>query len=206
MVQISHAGGNEEKVRDILLSAQSRFGIYGFAKTTMQEIADDMGISKALLYYYYPDKEQLFRAVFEKEQADFLCQLNEVIDQSDNMEAQLLDFLKLRLSHFKRFFNLGRATFEEIKGMRNIVRDMWANFREKEQAVLSKIFIRESNDFRAEEKAREIAGLYLDSVRGILLIQFKSKDVALINDDDYALILKKLEKLSKIFIRGIQEI
>lgn len=206
MVQVSHTGGNEEKVREILLAAQNRFGIYGFGKTTMQEIADDLGISKALLYYYYPDKEQLFRAVFEIEQNNFLSQLHEVIGHSDNLEGQLLKFLNLRLTHSKKFFNLGRASFEEIKGMRNIVRDMWTNFREKEQAELSNIFIRELNGIQAEEKAREIAGIYLDSVRGILLMQFKSKDVSLINDDDYAMIMKKLEKLSKIFIRGIQEI
>jgi|WetSurMetagenome_2_1015567.scaffolds.fasta_scaffold42787_3 TetR/AcrR family transcriptional regulator len=205
MVQISHSGGNEEKVKDILLAAQNRFGLYGFAKTTMQEIADDLGISKALLYYYYPDKEQLFRAVFEKEQNDFIYQLQKVVDHSDDMEAQLLEFLRLRMTNFKKFFNLGRASFEEIKGIRNIVRDMWVGFREKEQYELRRIFIRGLKDRRAEEKAEEIAGIYLDAVRGVLLMHFKSKDVALINDADYTLMVRKLDLLSKIFIRGIQE-
>ena len=36
-----------EKLTKILDVAQKRFARYGFAKTTMSEIADDLGVSKA---------------------------------------------------------------------------------------------------------------------------------------------------------------
>ncbi|HEY4784669.1 MAG TPA: helix-turn-helix domain-containing protein, partial [Bacteroidales bacterium] len=62
MVYVTHSGENAEKLEVILKAAQKRFGLYGLEKTTMKEIASDMGMSKAALYYYFPDKEGLFKA------------------------------------------------------------------------------------------------------------------------------------------------
>ena len=49
----------------ILEAATRRFAHFGMAKTTMSEIATDLNFSKALLYYYFPDKNSLYSAVFE---------------------------------------------------------------------------------------------------------------------------------------------
>ena len=50
----------------ILDAAHHRFLHYGYSKTTMNEIAGDLSMSKALLYYYFPDKSQLYVAVMSK--------------------------------------------------------------------------------------------------------------------------------------------
>ena len=55
----------------IIEAAQKRFGLYGVEKTSMREIANDLKLSKASLYYYFPDKESLYKAVVEKEQKEF---------------------------------------------------------------------------------------------------------------------------------------
>ena len=68
MVQIVHSGDNSDKISNILSAAQKRFGLYGLEKTTMKEIASDLGVSKASLYYYFPDKESLLKAVVELNQ------------------------------------------------------------------------------------------------------------------------------------------
>ncbi len=67
--------GNKEQL--ILEAAQKRFGMYGIEKTSMREIADDLKLSKASLYYYFPDKESLYRAVIEKEQGEFIERIRE---------------------------------------------------------------------------------------------------------------------------------
>jgi TetR/AcrR family transcriptional regulator len=52
----------EEKILD---AAKTVFHKKGFDGTRMQEIADEAGINKALLHYYYRSKENLFDAVFK---------------------------------------------------------------------------------------------------------------------------------------------
>lgn len=57
-----------EKQKDtealILDAARKVFLDNGFDGTTMQKIADEAGINKALLHYYFRSKDRLFEAVF----------------------------------------------------------------------------------------------------------------------------------------------
>lgn len=54
---------NEAK---ILNAAKNNFQKKGMAGSRMQEIADEAGINKALLHYYYRSKQLLFEAVFNQ--------------------------------------------------------------------------------------------------------------------------------------------
>ncbi|MFZ2285836.1 MAG: TetR/AcrR family transcriptional regulator [Bacteroidales bacterium] len=49
----------------IFRAASEIFEEKGYAAARMQEIADRAGINKALLHYYFNNKEQLFMAVFQ---------------------------------------------------------------------------------------------------------------------------------------------
>jgi TetR/AcrR family transcriptional regulator len=53
----------EEK---ILHAAQTVFTQKGMDGSRMQEIADEAGINKALLHYYFRSKQKLFEAIFSK--------------------------------------------------------------------------------------------------------------------------------------------
>src|ERR1700749_4485889 len=63
------------KREKILDAAYQRFLHFGYSKTTMNEIAGDLSMSKALLYYYFPDKSQLYVAVMRKVAEDYLKSL-----------------------------------------------------------------------------------------------------------------------------------
>jgi len=59
---------NSQDVKDpfreeILSSARELFERFGFKKTTMEDIARQVGKSKSALYYYYKTKEEIFEAV-----------------------------------------------------------------------------------------------------------------------------------------------
>jgi len=59
---VTTRSSTEEK---ILEAAKTVFHRKGFDGTRMQEIADEAGINKSLLHYYYRSKENLFDAVFK---------------------------------------------------------------------------------------------------------------------------------------------
>src|SRR5689334_7123092 len=48
---------------EILNGARDLFERFGFKKTTMEDIARQIGKSKSALYYYYKTKEEIFEAV-----------------------------------------------------------------------------------------------------------------------------------------------
>lgn len=51
----------------ILRAAREHFLTRGYAGITMQEIADDVGLTKAAIYYHFGDKDGLFEAVYVAE-------------------------------------------------------------------------------------------------------------------------------------------
>lgn len=55
---------NESAEIKILEAAKTVFHRKGFHGTRMQEIANEAGINKALLHYYFRNKETLFQKVF----------------------------------------------------------------------------------------------------------------------------------------------
>lgn len=62
----------------ILNAAREVFTRKGFAATRMQEIADQAGINKGLLHYYFRNKNKLFHAVFDEAFDQFILRINEV--------------------------------------------------------------------------------------------------------------------------------
>jgi TetR/AcrR family transcriptional regulator len=62
----------EEK---ILQAAEGVFVRDGFDGARMQDIADEAGINKAMLHYYFRSKQKLFEEVFRSKILDFLPQV-----------------------------------------------------------------------------------------------------------------------------------
>ena len=50
----------------ILRAAQEVFARYGYARTTMGDVAQTAGISRPALYLVFPGKEELFSAVIHR--------------------------------------------------------------------------------------------------------------------------------------------
>ncbi len=69
--RVCHGAGGEgaEKSRreEILRAARDEFTRYGYAGTSMRRIAEATGVTKAALYYHFPDKQTLFRVAIEEE-------------------------------------------------------------------------------------------------------------------------------------------
>ncbi|HEY4655351.1 MAG TPA: TetR/AcrR family transcriptional regulator [Cyclobacteriaceae bacterium] len=76
--------------KTILEAAKRVFHERGLAGARMQQIADEAGINKALLHYYFRSKDQLFKAVFAAALATVIPQINEIFD------ADLPLFQKIR--------------------------------------------------------------------------------------------------------------
>ena len=76
----------EEK---ILLAAQIVFIQKGMDGARMQEIADEAGINKALLHYYFRTKEKLFDAIFKNVFGKIMPNLMEIVDADLPIESKL---------------------------------------------------------------------------------------------------------------------
>jgi len=87
----------------ILVEARVIFQRKGLAGARMQEIADAVGINKAMLHYYFDSKERLFSAIFEEAATKLLTVINRVLEAdlplADKLRTFVHDYLDLLLAH-----------------------------------------------------------------------------------------------------------
>jgi AcrR family transcriptional regulator len=60
--------------------ALEMFAEQGYEKTSLREIAERLGVTKAALYYYFKSKEDIVRSLIE----DYVAELDELIDWAKN--------------------------------------------------------------------------------------------------------------------------
>ncbi|MEZ4756073.1 MAG: TetR/AcrR family transcriptional regulator [Flavobacteriales bacterium] len=82
MSTVEQEPGTEER---ILAAARRVFIRKGMVGARMQEVADEAGINKALLHYYYRDKQRLFEGVFKgSAERQFTC-IWRVLEECDDL-------------------------------------------------------------------------------------------------------------------------
>lgn len=81
-----------EEIREqILEAAENRFRTYGFGKTTMAEIAGDIGMSTANLYRYYENKLAIGSAMAGKCFCERKEHLTEILSRAGITESERLE-------------------------------------------------------------------------------------------------------------------
>jgi len=73
----------------IVASAEKLFYQRGKAGASMQDIADDAGINRTLLNYYFRTKDQLFEAVFRKALSNFVPGLASLLQSDISFEEYI---------------------------------------------------------------------------------------------------------------------
>ncbi len=81
---------NEKKVKD---AARKVFHSEGFAGSRMQTIADEAGINKMMLHYYFRSKQQLFDVIFEEDYMTLMAPLAKILrNPALHVEDQVITF------------------------------------------------------------------------------------------------------------------
>ena len=86
----------------LLEAAQTVFVRKGYHATAMEDIADEAGVSKPVLYQHFPGKLELYLALLE--------------GQCDRLEALVLDALESASDHKDRVYRTIAAFFEFVGG------------------------------------------------------------------------------------------
>ncbi len=205
MVSIIHQLGNTEKLGAILVAAQKRFGHYGFEKTTMSEIAADVNMSKASLYYYFPDKESLWWAVLAKEQNEYFALVSANMSELRNPEKMLYEFVRLRHGYFTTFLNLTKFRFSDFYQIRPHIREMIDQLLSREAGQITAILKQGvvSGTFEIENH-EQTARLFLEILHGLRMIVIRNRPMMEIKQEDYDLMFEKQRNFIELFIRSIR--
>jgi TetR/AcrR family transcriptional regulator, cholesterol catabolism regulator len=102
----------------ILRAAEELFASGGFAGTSVQEIASAAGVNKALLYYYFADKQTLYDSLLADGKAAVTALIEEAVASPGTPEERLRRFIRgnctllWERSHLLRLFHREMVTNE----------------------------------------------------------------------------------------------
>lgn len=89
---------NSTTEAQILWAAKAVFQQKGLDGARMQEIADEAGINKAMLHYYFKSKQSLFEAVFENAFMLLAPQMNKILNDDSSIEDKIRNFTSSYIS------------------------------------------------------------------------------------------------------------
>lgn len=194
----------QDKKRDVIIgAAKKRFSHFGVAKTTMNEIADDLSISKASLYYYFPDKLNLYAAVLkaciEAERANEAELLNE-----KNLLKALTKYLERRTEFIIRNYNI----LEYLKTIGTSfppeLETIFTASRSRDINLIATII---SNAVKAQglkiKDTPKVAELLIDCLEGLRHAAFGRKANFFPDQKQFYELLKREKEVAAIFIKGL---
>jgi TetR/AcrR family transcriptional regulator len=194
---------DDSKIATILEAARKRFAHYGLGKTTMNDIATDIGMSKASLYYYFTDKETIFAAVVERDMAEFVNAIEQIIDRPSKASFKLKKHVSLRNRLLIQLFNLGRIENPNPTDLFNPIFDqLKITYFGKEKALVQRI-LQYGIDEKEFSKIRveAYADIFVSGLSGLRTNALTSPDV---KRRDQEKVSEQSALFTEIFLRSIQ--
>ena len=143
----------EEKILD---AARQVFHQKGFNGTRMQEIANLAGINKALLHYYFRNKESLFEKVFNETFAQITSKMKEIFLSDLALLPKIENFVHFYIhfiSHHSYVVHfIINAMYEKPEQLREII---------VKQNILPELFLEKIRKQLKEEIGLEIDPLHI---------------------------------------------
>ncbi|MGY4385348.1 TetR/AcrR family transcriptional regulator [Pedobacter sp. UYP24] len=196
---------NQDKKKIIIIEAAlKRFAHYGLSKTTMSEIAKDISLSKALLYYYFPDKLSLYVSTMEFLMHKMSREIVKSIDKTSTARDAVLKLLLKRQSYIQKYYNL----FESSQTIGN---DLPENLFEKfekakafEKIIINSLFTRgiATGELKMED-SKLATDIFIDAITGIHFnILAKDKNIFPVKEQ-FKTIFYKEKVFAEIFMAGV---
>lgn len=196
-----------DKILEIINAAQELFRSYGFAKTTMTDIAKRLSISKASLYYYFKDKDEIFKALAEKEQLQFVGEIDKIINNSTVAKEKLLEYSIKRLELLQRLLTLSSLTQDSYAAVKPLFTSVLLDFRFIEMNLVKEILQKgiSENEFR-KMNIDENAELFLDVLRGLRKVAFsksEKQETRIISTNEYEHLKNQSIMFTELLINSI---
>lgn len=196
---------NSLKEKEILEAARNRFAHYGFSKVTMEEIAADVGMGKASLYYYFPTKEDLFKSVIHKEQNLFVEEIEKLFCRKISAENKLKNYVKKRVDYFHELINLSTLNVNTFMDIKLMFKELFEDFEKKELQLLQRILDEGKMNGEFDSHLRQDTTItFLHLLQGLRLRMIKFIRDNRMEKEKYDELRVEMSVFVEIFIKGIK--
>ena len=194
----------EIRKEQILAAAVRCFARFGYYKTTLADIATAIGMSKPSLYYYYKNKESIFREVVEADANKFLELLSEKLASETTASGKIACLLKTKLQLFRERVDMLDLSVQVIIETRPVIEKIFREFRQREVDRLTAILREgmESGEFRQVDPERVAESIRIN-MEALRLRELQTTNAQSASDIDYAKLENETEFMLDLLVNGL---
>ncbi|MEJ6981742.1 helix-turn-helix domain-containing protein [Pedobacter sp. P351] len=185
----------------ILEAAKKVFVSKGMAGARMQDIADEAGINKALLHYYFRSKDKLFEVIFLETVAGFVPRINVIMNSEMSWKQKIEAFSTEYIEKIMSNPYLPLFVMNEMhKQPEEFMKKMWGGDRPR----LEKFIMQIQQAIEAKEIRQIHPAQLMMNIMALCVFPFIGKPllqmVAGINDKEFFSLMEERKKLVPEFI------
>jgi AcrR family transcriptional regulator len=171
----------------------------------MEEIASDVEMGKASLYYYFPTKEDLFKAVILLEQNELKERIEQLLRKTDSASQKLHEYVQLRLNCLRDLINLGSLSFYNYFKTKSIPKKLFVDFEKVELILIKKIIDdgKMSKEFNPD-LSDDIVVVFLHILQGLGYTVLRWHKKRSLDEEIYNNLQREMKIATDIFINGIK--
>ena len=171
MIEITQK--DEVVISEIIAGARNLFEKFGLKKTTMEDIAREVGKGKSSLYYYFQSKYEIFEAVIDQEARELFAQAERAIEEAGTAKGKLKAYSRIRLCNINKMGNLSQIVKDDLMDNISILFNIKRKHEITQLAMVRKIIAEgvASGEFKQVEASDIdlLAFLFMAAFRGIAL-------------------------------------
>ena len=197
---------NQDKKRELIIGAAlKRFAHFGLGKTTMNEIASDLSLSKPLLYYYFPDKISLFAAVMDFILKEIDQEMDAALAKQTNSHKAIHFYLDKRQEFVRKYFNLLEFVISTGPDLPQNLIEIFKQAKTSEIRKIESVIKKgiDQGEFSVKDPAFT-AEILLDALAGMRMNHFAPSRNFYPDKSQFEQILKKEKQLAAIFLNGLK--
>lgn len=99
--------------QQILEKAVEHFSKYGYAGTNLEQIGNEMELTRGPLYYYFKNKQELYLAAAQYQMETALKRYQEIFTQNQPITMKLKEDLEYCMNHNSMIYKIGSGGKEE---------------------------------------------------------------------------------------------
>ncbi|MEO8360911.1 MAG: TetR/AcrR family transcriptional regulator [Vicinamibacteria bacterium] len=171
-----------ESITEGALRAIARKG----AAATMQDIADESGISKGTLYLYFKDREQLLERVSHAGFGELIGKVDAIIAKNLSFDQTVRELVLMNLRFFDERRDLYRVHFELslTGGQDPVCKPILAKTPPPEKQVLvDRLITYFEGAFESKQEAGRLALFFSETMKAVLLRRIPETNGVPLEDD-----------------------
>lgn len=201
--EISSINDKKELILDV---TKKLIVLYGYGKTTLDDIASAIGMKKSSLYYYYKNKEDIMYEVMMKEKRTYLKVIKEALEIDGSSYNKIINYIRIKENYLKKSFSPFDLTINQFIEIKRGVKEIFKNIECSEKQLVADVI---SNGIKTNELKKcskdKVAEAFINISEAIRVKELYNSETQRMSEVDFEIVLKQTEEIINLMFDGLKK-